>query len=170
MDEMLKVCIQQGYVPDGCKLDGTLVFLLVKDGKSPCDGCNADCIHSRSTQKYEWRDCLSEKEREQNARISKRKRLGTSREPILYVDADYKSVLLMVMNPDTERAYINRCKNIVDAANIIPCICRAYQVRQVYIDLNGFGIGIMDYLKQINFDKNDNVDIVPMFCSQMKLS
>ena len=42
---MLKLCINQGYVPSDCKLDGMLVFLLVGDGKNPCDGCNANCVH-----------------------------------------------------------------------------------------------------------------------------
>ena len=30
---MLKLCINQGYVPSDCKLDSMLVFLLVGDGK-----------------------------------------------------------------------------------------------------------------------------------------
>ena len=45
MTDILKMCITQGYVPPGCKLDGTMVWLLVKDGKNPCIGCNANCAN-----------------------------------------------------------------------------------------------------------------------------
>ena len=50
MTDLLKMCITQGYVPPGCKLDGTMVWLLVKDGKNPCIGCNADCVHRKFRQ------------------------------------------------------------------------------------------------------------------------
>ena len=45
MDEMLKLCVNQGYVPADCIMDGMPVYLLIKDGKNPCCGCNGDCIH-----------------------------------------------------------------------------------------------------------------------------
>lgn len=41
-DTMLKLCIQQGYVPPKCLLNGHLVFLLVNKGEDPCAGCNMD--------------------------------------------------------------------------------------------------------------------------------
>mgnify|MGYP003314951626 CR=1 FL=1 len=34
MNEMLKLCIEQGYVPADCKLDGMLVWLLINEGKN----------------------------------------------------------------------------------------------------------------------------------------
>lgn len=37
-----KMCVQQGYVPSTCKLDGQLIWLLINDGKDPCKGCNHD--------------------------------------------------------------------------------------------------------------------------------
>lgn len=43
--DMLDICIKQGYVPPDCKLDGAMAFMIVRDGKNPCDGCHADCIH-----------------------------------------------------------------------------------------------------------------------------
>lgn len=46
MDTILQLCIQQGYVPEGCQLDGMLVFGLVNAGKIPCDGCNANCSYN----------------------------------------------------------------------------------------------------------------------------
>ncbi len=43
MSDLYKsMCIQQGYVPPTCMLDGTMVWLLTNDGKDPCKGCNAD--------------------------------------------------------------------------------------------------------------------------------
>lgn len=42
--DKLKICIEQGYVPPECKMDGTLVWLLINEGKNPCVGCNIDYI------------------------------------------------------------------------------------------------------------------------------
>lgn len=41
-DHFLIMSIQQGYVPKGCLLNGNIVFLTVKDGKDPCEGCQCD--------------------------------------------------------------------------------------------------------------------------------
>lgn len=46
--DMLRMCVKQGYVPPDCKLDGMMVWLLVQDGKTPCQGCNADCVHKKT--------------------------------------------------------------------------------------------------------------------------
>lgn len=46
---MKEMCIQQGYVPKDCKFPekgGMILFLLVKDGKNPCEGCNINCKHA----------------------------------------------------------------------------------------------------------------------------
>jgi len=41
--EFFKVmCIEQGYIPPTCTMEGQLCWLLVKDGQIPCSGCNAD--------------------------------------------------------------------------------------------------------------------------------
>ena len=39
-DLMLRMCIDQGYVPSKCLLSGNAVFGLVQEGSSPCVGCN----------------------------------------------------------------------------------------------------------------------------------
>ena len=39
-DIMHEMMVQQGYVPSGCMLPGEMVFLLMKEGKDPCIGCN----------------------------------------------------------------------------------------------------------------------------------
>lgn len=38
-DIQLKMCIGQGYVPQGCLLAGAVVYHLVVTGKDPCKGC-----------------------------------------------------------------------------------------------------------------------------------
>lgn len=50
------MCINQGYVPSTCKMDGQLCWLLVNDGKNPCDGCNynrEDCKGRPKKEKYD---------------------------------------------------------------------------------------------------------------------
>ncbi len=44
-DIMLKMAIGQGYVPNGCTLDGMIVMGLINRGEDPCKGCNNDRIN-----------------------------------------------------------------------------------------------------------------------------
>lgn len=135
--DMLRMCVKQGYVPPDCKLDGMMVWLLVQDGKTPCQGCNADCVHKK-TQHTECR--RTEKEQERLNRIKKRESLGTN----------------------SERGYIKHCKkSIEEAAICIEVMCRKYNANQVIICINGFGIAIYDYLVS---RKLDWLDIVPFKC------
>ena len=39
---LLELCKKQGYVPEGCTLDGHIVLVIVKEGESPCKGCRED--------------------------------------------------------------------------------------------------------------------------------
>lgn len=41
-DVMLKMAIQQGYVPKDCRLGGMVIMALTTDGKDPCIGCECD--------------------------------------------------------------------------------------------------------------------------------
>lgn len=41
-DVMLQLCIQQGYVPKTCLLDGKLALLLTNSQGDACKGCNHD--------------------------------------------------------------------------------------------------------------------------------
>jgi hypothetical protein len=41
-DGMRQMCIQQGYVPPRCQLNGVIVFALVSSYECPCWGCNMD--------------------------------------------------------------------------------------------------------------------------------
>jgi hypothetical protein len=38
-DIMLRLCVEQGYVPRGCLLGGQIVWGLVNQRADPCRGC-----------------------------------------------------------------------------------------------------------------------------------
>lgn len=38
-DFLLELCIGQGYVPEGCLLNGQLVLTLTNEQRDPCKGC-----------------------------------------------------------------------------------------------------------------------------------
>ena len=42
MDMYKEMCIQQGYVPNTCTMDGQMCWLLVNSQGDPCKGCNED--------------------------------------------------------------------------------------------------------------------------------
>ena len=156
---MLKLCINQGYVPSDCKLDGMLVFLLVGDGRNPCDGCNVDCVHRRCSESIKERH-ISKEELEYEERIEKRKSLGTNSEVIIYVDTDYDGTLITAIDPNSEKGYSVRCKRGVDeACCYIYAMCSKYKARQVIIILNGYGIAIYGCLKAKNLKDIDIVRI-----------
>lgn len=173
MNDMLKTCIGQGYVPSGCKMDGMLVWLLINEGRNPCDGCNADCVHRRCSDCVEERyikeelKYISKEELEHRERIEKRKPLGTNSEPIVYVDTDYKDATITVIDPNSERGYVAHCKNGADeAASYITIMCNKYKAKQVIIVLNGWGIAIYDCLQLRNLK---DIDIVPIRCMSAKI-
>lgn len=39
-DILKEVCVNQGYVPPKCTLDGNLIWLLVNESEDPCAKCN----------------------------------------------------------------------------------------------------------------------------------
>lgn len=148
--DMLRMCVKQGYVPPDCKLDGMMVWLLVQDGKTPCQGCNADCVHKK-TQHTECE--RTEKEQERLNRIKKRESLGTNSNPIVYVDAGIHDTTITAILPNSERGYVKHCKESVEEAVIyIEVMCRKYNANQVIICTNGFGIAIYDYLVSRKLD------------------
>ena len=157
--DMLKICIKQGYVPSECKMDGMLVWLLINDGKNPCDGCNANCVHRRCFEKERH---INREELEHKDRIEKRKVLGTNSETIIYVDTDYNSTIITAIIPDSEKGYVVQCRNGADeAAHYIEMMSAKYNARQVIIPLNGYGIAVYDCLKARDLKC---LDIVPIKC------
>lgn len=167
--DMLRMCVKQGYVPPDCKLDGMMVWLLVQDGKTPCQGCNADCVHRKTLptqEQMQWfkeqRETEKTEEREKLERIKKREILGTNSDPIIYVDTDAHSAVIMAIVPNAEKCYMKRCRESIEEAVVyIEVMCRKYNANQVIICTNGFGIAIYNYLVS---RKLDWLDIVPFKC------
>ncbi len=179
---MLDLCIKQGYVPPDCTLDGMIVFGLVQEGKTPCDGCNMNCPHTRKSltplereqyiheqHYYEMGNIRNrENERKKRERINKRKAHGNINGFII-IDTDYyrgkPESVITVINPLEEKMYTHNCKTIDEVVVGIPLICNKYKINQVIIDTHGFGIGIADALNEKITD--DEIDIVPMRASGM---
>lgn len=167
-NELIKICIEQGYVPKDCVLDSLLVLLLVTSGKNPCIGCRADCKHRiESREDFYRRNELSAEKVEFEKRLQKREELGTSKESIMFVDTDRDVVSIRVMNPETERCYITRSKSCPEASHLIPIIAREYKVKQVFVEINGCGIAVIDHLR--NVDVRD-LDIIPMMGMHSSIS
>lgn len=55
MDMYKQMCVQQGYIPLTCTLDGQLVWLLVNKEGNPCKGCNEDRDICKGRPKTETR-------------------------------------------------------------------------------------------------------------------
>lgn len=130
-------CINQGYVPKHCKLNGELIWLLIKDGKNPCEGCNHDCI-SRTN--------------EENQCAEKEKRVefySGNKKTIMVIDTEQAtwSIYVTVVETKTKVGYIKKFDDISTACSMIPMICRIYKVDTVIIDKRGLGIAISDRIK-----------------------
>lgn len=166
MNEMLKLCINQGYVPADCILDGMLVYLLVKDGHNPCCGCNRDCVH-KARQYKEM--AVDQKEKDKFERIEKRRRLNTNKEAVVYVETEKDQSNVTVMIPDEERGYVAHFKSADETSAYIPIICRMYGARQVFVEMNGYGIAVYDFLCG-RADEIKNIDVVPIYNRAMRLN
>ena len=131
-------CINQGYVPKHCKLNGELIWLLIKDGKNPCKGCNHDCI-SRINEENKY----AEKEKRVEQFYSGNKKT------IMVIDTEQStmSIYVTVVETKTKVGYIKRFDDISTACSMIPMICRIYKVDTVIIDKMGWGMAISDGIK-----------------------
>ena len=88
--------------------------------------------------------------------------LGTNADPIIYVDTDAHSAVIMAIVPNTEKGYMKRCReSIEEAVAYIEIMCKTHNAKQVIIPLNRYGIAIYRLL----IDKNLKwLDIVPIWC------
>lgn len=168
MDELLKLCINQGYVPKDCSLPGELVFLLINDGKNPCNGCNIDCIHKIHNCKNE--NIYKNKEKDMNDRIDKRNHINSNTQPIIFVSIEMNFIYVTVMIPNEERGYVARFESVQETAIHIPIICNKYNVKQVFIEMNNVGITVFDILQSLNYKSEmENIDVVSLHLTGMKL-
>ena len=150
-DEMLNLCIQQGYVPPECTLTGMIVFGFEK----------FESLYLQEKERY------LKKERERNERIN-RKSNGLNNNGFMFVDTDIGSrnrmqIIVMVMKPLQEEMYVQKFEDISIAASYIPSICAMYDIQQVYIDIKGSGKGISEAIHHTLIGMGNNkIDVVPM--------
>lgn len=147
-----QMCIKQGYVPPTCKMDGQMCWLLVQAGKDPCARCNwnrEEC-NGRSKEQYK-KNRGAEKHTECNAKV------------ILSIVTDIgrhgkPEIELKVNDLINEYGYVKTYENPDEAIICIPAIIKKYGVGQIQCEINGFGLGVYDRLK----DARLGVDIVPL--------
>lgn len=165
MDNILELCIKQGYVKKECKLDGILVWDLISAGKRPCDGCNADCRYKNDIPLEQSKEYLNyvkdiKEQKEKEERIKKRKSLETNSQPFVYIDSDYRELYATVIDPDSEKGYsIKLVHNHDEAAHYICILCKKYLARQIIISFDAHTAGIYNSLQGMNLK---DIDIVPI--------
>jgi len=167
------MCIQQGYVPSTCKMDGQMCWLLVQAGKDPCDGCNynrAECggryYDKYNLEGYRIGTCIDnyierkrQEEYESELRELQEKQKRAKRHAecnekiILSITTDVSrrgnyEVELKVNDLINERGYIKTYESIDDAFRYIPVIVAKYKVGQIQCEINGFEIGMYDRIKK----------------------
>lgn len=183
------MCIQQGYVPSTCQMDGQLCWLLVQEGKDPCKGCNynrAKCdgrhapYESESYKFGVFVDALfeSQRKRDYESKLAEDKKVAERQQKhtvcnakvVLFINTEtnYRGKLeieIKVNDLISERGYIKRFENIAEARNWIPIITKTYGVQQIQIDSNGYGKAIFDAIESLGLD----IDIVPIIYQGMHL-
>lgn len=183
------MCIQQGYVPSTCKMDGQMCWLLIQEGKDPCKGCNNDRVKCNGRHApYEdesykldvFIDSLIEAQRKKDFELKLAEDKKKAERQYRHSMCNAKVVLSI--NTETngrgrpeiefkvndligEKGYIKRCNNIAEATKWIPAIVGNYGVQQIQIDSNGYGKGIFDAVQSLNLD----IDIVPIIYQGMHL-
>lgn len=127
-------------------------------------------------QKY----ILDRMKRKKKERIDKRKANGLNNNGFIMIDVDYhhrkRDAVIMAVKPleeklftynCKEKLFTYNCKDINEVTSAIPVICNSYNIKQVFIDISGFGIEIADALMSNRKIIEDDIDIVPMRASRM---
>lgn len=118
-------------------------------------------------QKY----ILDRMKRKKKERIDKRKANGLNNNGFIMIDVDYhhrkRDAVIMAVKPLEEKLFTYNCKDINEVTSAIPVICNSYNIKQVFIDISGFGIEIADALMSNRKIIEDDIDIVPMRASRM---
>jgi hypothetical protein len=183
-----QMCIQQGYVPSTCVMDGQMCWLLVKEGKDPCKGCmqnRAICNgrHAPYEDKNYGLFCLWDKidEIERQRREEKKRRAqeiidqrkeghlnGYTRTllEVKWERAREPYIEIIVKDCVEEKAYTTKCRDIRDAISLIRICCNKYNVEQIHIEENGIGACMSnEIVKNLSDIK---IDIVPLHYLQMQ--
>lgn len=183
------MCINQGYVPSTCKMDGKMCWLLIQEGKDPCKGCNynrAKCNGRHAPYESEsykfglFVDAVLEAQRKrdyelnlaEDKKVAERqyKHSVCNAKVVMFIDTEtnYRGKLeieIKVNDLISERGYIKRFEDITNARNWIPAIVGNYGVQQIQIDSNGYGKVMFDAVESLNL----KIDIVPIIYQGMHL-
>lgn len=187
------MCVQQWYIPSTCLLDGQIVWLLINEGKNPCDGCNhrRDICHGKE-KSYEQMDSfektmcffdrIEEKQREkvreeykeQQEIIQNRKELhvNTGIFRIMEIATENnggdKYFEVKIKDILDEKVYISKSKNIKDLLYYFTNYIIRFKIQQVHIDCGGMTEIV--YMELLNRAKecNNSVDIIPFTYHPLK--
>ncbi|MPM00573.1 hypothetical protein SDC9_46800 [bioreactor metagenome] len=182
-----QMCVQQGYVPSTCTMEGQMCWALVQSQGDPCKGCMANrktcngrhAPYENDTYKMmSFLDWLSDADKRRMDEDRKRREKLIEQRREGHIDGFTRVILevnwersprssfeIIVKDCVNERAYIKRCDNIPDATSIAHQACCKYDVEQIHVETNGCG-AIYDALKR----EIRNVDIVPFHYVSMNLS
>lgn len=183
------MCIQQGYVPPTCKMDGQLCWLLIQEGKDPCKGCmqnRAICNGRHAPYENEnyrfgcFLDAFFEaerkKERERQLKIEREKAKRQQK----HSECNTKVIASIVTDLDrygkpefeikvndvvAEKGYVTRCNDPEAVVGMVNACIYKYGVGQVQVEINGYGQPIYDRL----CDSQIDIDIVPITYSRLRL-
>jgi hypothetical protein len=184
-DTMLELCIQQGYVPKTCTLNGMLVIGLINKGECPCDGCNANrdiCKGKRKDYKnYDLMDAvdfLFEKEKQQRIKATIEYKQQKDKEKqerqiehkntsklyrIMELDWEYRGGgKIYIKDLVEEKVYIiSKINSILDMVDTAFHYILQYRIQQVHIEVSGQLHPVYDELLNTCANNKIKVDIIP---------
>lgn len=169
-----------------------MCWLLVQTGKDPCDGCNYNRVECSGRyydkDKYDseiyrtgtWIDNYIERKRQEEYEAELQELQEKQKRIKKHTECNAKMVLsitndigrngkyeieLKVNDLINEHGYVKTYENIDDTFRYMPAIVARYKVDQIQCEINGFGIGMYDRIKNMNL----NVDIVPLRYMRLRL-
>jgi len=184
-----QMCIQQGYVPSTCIMEGQMCWLLVNSQGDPCKGCNANrSVCNGGHAPYEnkeygfmcFLDKIDEAEKKRQKENEERYRKIIEQRKAGHMDGFTRTILevrwellhkndafleVIVKDIIDEKAYITKCKDIYEMLSIVMRCCSKYNVEQIHIEENGLGASIYDSL----IDRIKGIDIVPLRYTRMQI-
>lgn len=177
-------------MPPTCKMDGQMCWLLVQAGKDPCDGCNYNRVecngreHERyDSEGYRIGTCIDnyiERKRQEEYNLRLRKLHEKNKRAEKHAACNSKIVLSVTIDIDrrgkpeieikvndliNENGYVRTYEELDEVLLHIPAIIKRYKVGQIQCEINGFGLGVYDRLK----DARLGVDIVPLTYRPLRL-
>lgn len=178
-------------MPSTCKMDGQLCWLLVNDGKNPCDGCNynrEDCKGRPKKEKYDSEfyrvvvciDNHIERERQKQYEEYLQREREKDKRGQEHAKCNAKTIISIVTDigrrgrPEievkvndliNEIGYVKQYENFDEAICYIPAIIRRYGAGQIQCEIDGYGLGIYDRLKNAGL----GIDIVPLHYIGLRL-